>query len=154
MKDIVIGSDHGGFELKEDLKKYLEQLGYNVNDQGPKDENSVDYPDYGITLAEAISTGRYKKGILVCGTGIGMSIVVNKFPNVRGALCGDIFSSRLSRLHNDANIIILGGRVTGKGLAREMVETWLKTEFEGGRHQVRLDKIKKLEKDLMKGESK
>jgi ribose 5-phosphate isomerase B len=152
MKEVLIGADHGGFELKEDIKALLEEEGYQAIDVGTSTSDSVDYPDYGEKIAQSISKGENQRGILICGTGIGMSIVVNKFPNVRGALCGDIFSCKMSREHNDSNILILGGRVIGKGLAHEIVKTWLTTKFEGGRHQARLDKIKKIEKSLIKGE--
>ncbi|MBI3813696.1 MAG: ribose 5-phosphate isomerase B [Nitrospinae bacterium] len=151
MEKIAIAADHGGFELKEDIKLFLKEIGYEPVDFGTHNNDSVDYPDFGIKVAEAISKGDMTKGILICGTGIGMSIVVNKFSNVRGALCNDVYTTRMSREHNDSNILILGGRVVGKGLAREMVRTWLTAKFEGGRHQKRLDKIKELEEKIKKG---
>ncbi|HLA48869.1 MAG: ribose 5-phosphate isomerase B [Nitrospinae bacterium RIFCSPLOWO2_02_FULL_39_110] len=148
MEKIAIASDHGGFELKEEIKLFLKELGYEPVDFGTHNNDSVDYPDFGIKVAEAVSNGNIPSGILICGTGIGMSIVVNKFPGVRGALCNDIYTARMSREHNDSNILILGGRVVGKGLAMEMIRIWLTTKFEGGRHQKRLDKIKELEERI------
>ncbi|MFQ5482267.1 MAG: ribose 5-phosphate isomerase B [Nitrospinaceae bacterium] len=139
-----MASDHAGFELKEYLKEFLINNGFKINDIGVYDGNSVDYPDYGIKLAEKISKNSKDYGLIICGTGIGMSMVVNKFPNVRGALCHDLYTARLSRAHNDANILILGGRVLGKGLAEEIVRVWVDTPFEGGRHGRRVEKINHL----------
>jgi len=138
---IAIASDHGGFSLKLDIVSFLNELGYEVNDMGPKNQNSVDYPDYGIRIAQAVTTNRDSRGIVICGTGIGMSIVVNRFPGIRGTLCSDLYTAKLCREHNDSNILIMGGRVVGHGLAREIVKVWLSTPFDGGRHQKRLDKI-------------
>ena len=138
---IAIASDHGGFSLKVDIVSLLNELGYEVNDMGPKNQNSVDYPDYGIRIAQAVTTNSDSRGIVICGTGIGMSIVVNRFPGIRGTLCSDLYTAKLCREHNDSNILIMGGRVVGHGLAREIVKVWLSTPFEGGRHQKRLDKI-------------
>ena len=138
---IAIASDHGGFSLKVDIVSFLNELGYEVNDMGPKNHNSVDYPDYGIRIAQAVTQNTDSRGILICGTGIGMSIVVNRFPGIRGTLCSDLYTAKLCREHNDSNILIMGGRVVGHGLAREIVKVWLSTPFEGGRHQKRLDKI-------------
>ena len=152
MQKIAIASDHGGFELKEDIKLFLKEIGYKPVYFGTENSNSVDYPDFGAKIAEAIGRGEIQRGILICGTGVGMSIVVNRFPGVRGALCNDVYSACMSREHNDSNVLILGGRVVGKGLAREMVKTWITTKFEGGRHQKRLDKIKELEAKIRKGE--
>ena len=143
---IAIGSDHAGREMKEDLKEFLQSIGVEVVDMGVNDDKSVDYPDYGIPLAERVSKGEVPKGVLVCGTGIGMSILANKFKGVRAALVNDVFTARMAKEHNDANILVIGGRIVGKGLAREMLKTWLETRFEGGRHQTRLDKITELEK--------
>ncbi len=143
---IAIASDHGGYELKEDLKLFLDQLGYAVEDLGTNSEDSVDYPDYGINLSKKVASGIYEKGILVCGTGIGMSIVANKVTGVRAALVSDLYSARMSVEHNNANVIVIGGRVTGNQLAREIVKVWLESIFQGGRHQKRLDKIAELEK--------
>ena len=138
---IAIASDHGGFSLKVDIVSFLNELGYEVNDMGPKNQNSVDYPDYGIRIAKAVTTNTNSRGIVICGTGFGMSIVVNRFPGIRGTLCSDLYTAKLCREHNDSNILIMGGRVVGHGLAREIVKVWLSTPFEGGRHQKRLDKI-------------
>ena len=138
---IAIASDHGGFSLKVDIVSFLNELGYEVNDMGPKNQNSVDYPDYGIRIAQAVTKKTNSRGIVICGTGIGMSIVVNRFPGIRGTLCSDLYTAKLCREHNDSNILIMGGRVVGHGLAREIVKVWLSTPFDGGRHQKRLDKI-------------
>ena len=151
MEKIAIASDHTGRELKEDIKVFLKELGFdNVVDMGSNGNESVDYPDYGIPVAEKVSGGELENGILICGTGIGMSIVANKFPNVRAALVNDVYSARMAKEHNNANILVIGGRIAGKGLAREMVKTWLGTKFEGGRHQRRLDKIREIEKGMKK----
>ena len=138
---ISIASDHGGFSLKVDIVSFLYELGYEVNDMGPKYQNSVDYPDYGIRIAQAVTQNTDSRGIVICGTGIGMSIVVNRFTGIRGTLCSDLYTAKLCREHNDSNILIMGGRVVGHGLAREIVKVWLSTPFDGGRHQKRLDKI-------------
>lgn len=147
---IGLACDHGGFEIKQELKDFLKGLGIEPVDMGTFHENSVDYPDFGVLVAERVSQGNLEKGILVCGTGIGMSIVANKFPGVRAALANDLYSSRLSREHNDANILVIGGRIVGRDLAKEIVKVWLDTPFSGGRHQRRLDKIKVLEKAKFK----
>ncbi|MBI5453012.1 MAG: ribose 5-phosphate isomerase B [Deltaproteobacteria bacterium] len=146
MEKIVIASDHAGRELKEDIKDFLKSTGVEFIDLGVDNDDSVDYPDYGIPVAEKVSRGEVPKGILVCGTGIGMSILANKFANVRAALVSDVFTARMAKEHNDANILVIGGRIVGKGLAREMVKEWLEARFEGGRHQRRLDKITEVEK--------
>ncbi len=145
MEKIGIASDHGGFELKESIISHLLKNNWDVDDLGPHNEDSVDYPDYGIKLAEAVSLKKVGRGIVICGTGIGMSIVVNRYPGIRGALCTDLFTAKLCREHNDANILIMGGRVLGKGLAAEIVNIWLNTPFSGGRHQKRLDKIDQID---------
>jgi ribose 5-phosphate isomerase B len=147
---IGLACDHGGFELKEELKAFLISLGVEPIDMGTFNEDSVDYPDFGIFVAEKVSRGELEKGILICGTGIGMSIVANKFPKIRAALVNDLYSSRCSREHNDANILIVGGRIVGKGLAKEIVKMWLETPFAGGRHKRRLEKIEALEKEKFK----
>ncbi len=147
---IGLACDHGGFELKEEVKAFLKSVGTEPIDMGTFSEDSVDYPDFGILLAEKISRGELKKGILICGTGIGMSIVANKFKGVRAALVNDLFSSRFSREHTDANILVIGGRVVGRELAKEIVRVWLDTPFAGGRHQRRIDKIEELEKQKFK----
>jgi ribose 5-phosphate isomerase B len=146
MVTIAIASDHAGRELKEDIKAFLSERAIESVDMGTDGDESVDYPDYGIPVAEGVSSAKFEKGILICGTGIGMSIVANKFPGVRAALVSDLYSTRMAKEHNDANILVIGGRVVGKGLAREMVRVWLESTFEGGRHQRRLDKISGIEK--------
>jgi len=148
---IALGSDHAGFELKEDLRVYLGGQKLEVLDLGTYHEASVDYPDIGAAVAQKVSRGEVDRGVLICGSGIGMSIVANRFPGVRAALCHDVYTSRMSREHNDANLLVLGGRLIGKGLAREILNVWLATEFEGGRHQKRLDKIAALEKKITAG---
>ncbi len=140
-RKLYISSDHAGYELKEYLKAFVDQKGQQIEDLGPDDTQSVDYPDYGIKLALALTDDPNGIGLLVCGTGIGMSMVVNRFPRIRGALCHDLYTAKMSRAHNDANVLILGGRVIGKGLAEDILLTWLETPFEGGRHQRRVDKI-------------
>lgn len=147
---LAIGADHGGFELKEEVLKFLKTIkDIEVADYGVAGRDSVDYPDYGGKVSEAVSLGIVDRGILICGTGIGMSIVANRYPKVRAALCHDHFTARMSRLHNDANVLVMGERVIGKGVALELVKTWLETEFEGGgRHQLRLNKIQEIEKSL------
>ena len=146
---IGLACDHGGYELKEELKAFLKSLGIEPIDMGSFNEESVDYPDFGILVAEKVSRGELERGVLICGTGIGMSIVVNKFPGVRAALANDLYSARCSREHNDANILVIGGRLIGRDLAREIVKVWLATPFAGGRHQRRIDKINALEKRRM-----
>ena len=148
MEKIALASDHGGFDLKESVIAHLLNTGWEVDDLGPHSGDSVDYPDYGIKLAEAVAEKRVQRGIVICGTGIGMSIVVNRYPGIRGTLCSDLFTAKLCREHNDSNILIMGGRVIGKGLAAEIVNTWLNTPFEGGRHQRRLDKINQIDVSL------
>lgn len=150
MQKIAIASDHAGREIKDDIIEFLKGLGVEVIDMGVNSDASVDYPDYGTPVAERVSNGAIHKGILVCGTGIGMSILANKFRNVRAALVNDVYTARMAKEHNDANILVIGGRVVGKGLAREIVKTWLETTFEGGRHQRRLDKIREVEDRMMK----
>jgi len=148
MKKIAIASDHGGFNLKESMIAHLLNTGWEVDDLGPHNGSAVDYPDYGIKLAEAVADKKVERGIVICGTGIGMSIVVNRYPGIRGTLCSDLFTAKLCREHNDSNILIMGGRVIGVGLAAEIVNTWLNTPFEGGRHQRRLDKITQIDASL------
>ncbi len=147
---IALACDHGGFELKEELKTFLKSLGVEPIDLGTFNEDSVDYPDFGTLVAEKVSQGELEKGILICGTGIGMSMVANKFPRIRAAVANDLYSSRCSREHNDANILIIGGRIVGKELAKEIVKVWLETPFAGGRHKRRLEKIEALEKEKFK----
>lgn len=141
---ISIGSDHAGFELKSKIKEFL-AIGHEVIDRGVFNLESVDYPDFAEAVAREVVSGNAERGILVCGTGIGMSIAANKVPGVRAALCHDIETARLSREHNDANILALGGRTTDPQLAIKMVQEWLVTEFNGSRHARRLEKIRKIE---------
>lgn len=136
---IIIGCDHAAYRLKETLKKAMEAQGIAVTDVGTHSETSMDYPETGKIVAEKVSANEHDRGILICGTGLGMSMVANKYPHVRAALCNDLFSAAMSRRHNDANILVLGGRVIGDILALEILKTWLETPFEGGRHQRRLD---------------
>ena len=143
-KRIIIGSDHAAFKMKELISSFLEDRGMIVEDVGPNSESSVDYPDFGKKVAAAVSSGTFTRGILMCGTGLGMSMVANRFPHVRAALCGDLFAARMSREHNDANILVMGARVIGDILALEVVKTWLQTPFEGGRHCQRLDKFDRI----------
>ena len=144
---IVIGSDHAAVEMKEKIKAFLSELSFPVHDVGPFNTDSVDYPDFAIQVAKGVSSGKYEGGILLCGTGLGMSMVANRFPSVRAALCSDLFAAIMSRQHNDANILVMGARVIGDALALEIVRTWLKTPFEGGRHQLRLDKFDRIPTD-------
>jgi len=145
---IAIGSDHAGFELKKEIIALLSDLGIESIDYGTNGLELVDYPDIGIKVSEAVSDKKIERGILICGTGVGMSIVANKFPGVRASLCNDLFTAKMSRLHNDANILVLGGRIVGKDLAKEIVKTWINTPFEGERHCIRLNKIAQIEEHL------
>jgi ribose 5-phosphate isomerase B len=140
---IVIGSDHGGYELKEEIKKLLDEKGIKYEDVGTFSEESVDYPDYAAKVSEIVSSSEGKRrGILICGTGIGMSMVANKFPKIRAALCHDEYTARMAREHNDANILCMGGRVLDKGTAKKITEAWLETPFsEEERHKRRIEKI-------------
>jgi ribose 5-phosphate isomerase B len=147
---ILLGSDHGGLKLKEAVKQLLQEREIPYEDCGTDNGNSVDYPDFGEKVARRVSAGSADKGILFCGTGIGMSIVANKFPHVRAALATDTFMAQMAKEHNNANILVLGGRVLSEEQARAMVAAWLDADFEGGRHQGRLDKIARLERELCK----
>ncbi len=138
---IAIGSDHGGFELKEVIKPLLNELGHQVEDVGCFSTDSVDYPDQAMEVVSLIKSGKAERGILICGTGIGMSIAANRASGIRATLCHELFTAEMSRRHNDSNILCMGGRVIGPGLALEMVKIWLSTPFEGGRHSRRLSKI-------------
>lgn len=142
---VALASDHGGYRLKQAIAGYLEEQGIEYKDFGTMSEVSVDYPDYALAVAQAVSSGDCDRGILVCGTGIGIGIAANKVPGIRAALCHDTFSAQASREHNDANILTLGERVIGSGLALDIVATWLKSEFTGGRHARRVDKITAIE---------
>ena len=146
MKDrtIGIGCDHGGFELKEELKRRLLADGYEVTDKGIETLHEVDYPDIAVAVASGVTAGEYDCAILICGTGIGVSIAANKVPGIRAALCSDCFSARMAGEHNDANIITLGARTVGVELAWEIVKSYLGASFLGGKHQVRVDKINQL----------
>ena len=140
MYEILIGSDHGGFKLKQEIIKYLNELGHHVQDCGCYSEESCDYPDIAQQVAkEVLKTGN--RAILVCGTGIGMSIAANRFKGIRASHCTDTFTARMTRMHNNSNILCLGERITGTGLALDIVEIWLNTEFEGGRHERRINKL-------------
>jgi ribose 5-phosphate isomerase B len=147
---IVIGSDHAGYELKEQIKTVLKEKGCDVIDVGTESPASVDYPDFGIKAATLVGRGEVDRGVLVCGTGIGMSVIANKVKGVRAALITDLYSAIQSRKHLDANILVLGGRVIGRDLAAEITRAWLDTSFEGGRHQKRIEKIVQYEKDNLK----
>lgn len=147
---IALGSDHGGYRLKEAIKKHLESKGIEYIDYGTNSEESVDYPEFGKKVGEAVANGDCDRGIVVCGTGIGISLAANKVKGIRCALCGDTFSAKMSREHNNANMLSIGQRVVGEGLALEIVDIWLETEFEGGRHQNRVQKISEIETEYMK----
>ena len=143
---MFIGSDHGGLQLKDSIAAFLKERGIDFKDCGAFDASSVDYPDYAEKVAGAVSRGEVETGILICGTGIGISIAANKFPQVRAALVTDPFMAQMAKEHNNANILVLGGRITNPEKGREIVAAWLDATFEGGRHQGRLDKITALEK--------
>lgn len=136
---IAIACDHGGFVLQQDIVRLLGELGHQVSNQGCYTSESVDYPDYARKVCELVRNGESERGILICGTGIGMSMSANRYNGIRAALCHELFTARLSREHNDANVLCLGARVIGPGLALEMVRVWLETGFSGGRHQKRID---------------
>ena len=145
---IAIGCDHAGVALKNEITPILDDLKIEWEDFGTKEEESVDYPDFGEKVSNAVSKGKVDRGILICGTGIGMSIVANKFPGIRAALCHEDYSAKMSRLHNDSNILVLPGRVIKTETAIDIVKAWFATDFEGGRHQKRLDKITAIEEKL------
>ena len=138
---IALGSDHAGFELKTSVKAYLESLGHQVEDYGTFSPESVDYSDFGIAVGEAVASGRCERGVVCCGSGIGISIACNKVRGIRCALCLDTEMAELSRRHNDANVLAMGGRLTDFEEGRNIIDVWLSTPFEGGRHQRRIDKI-------------
>lgn len=142
---IAIASDHAGIRLKKIIKELLEKMSVKHDDYGTDSSESVDYPDFAEKISREVLRGKVDRGILICGTGIGMSIVANKFPGIRAALCNDLFTAKMSRMHNDANVLVIGGRIVGDDLAKEIVKIWLDTEFEGGRHMCRLEKIKNIE---------
>ncbi len=143
---LVIGSDHGGFELKGHVIKYLESKGIEYTDVGTYSEDSCDYPDIAKKACDMVVSGEAQKGILICGTGIGISMAANKVKGIRAALCSDVYSAKMTRVHNDANVLCMGGRVLGRELAFMIVDAFLENEFEGGRHQNRIEKIHALEK--------
>ena len=146
MHSVALGADHAGWELKEALKAWLMDAGCQVLDFGTHGPDSVDYPDYALQVAEAVTVGKVERGVLVCGTGIGMTIAANKIPGIRAALCGDVFTARMSREHNDANVLTLAGRLTGRETGLEILRAWLDTPFAGGRHARRVDKIGEMER--------
>jgi ribose 5-phosphate isomerase B len=138
---IIIASDHAGVDVKGQLVKLVGEIGHEVRDLGPADTSSVDYPDFAHAVAKAVAAGEADRGILVCGTGIGMSLAANRHAGVRAALCHDAFTAEMARLHNDANVLCIGARSTGPGVAEQIVRIFLATPFEGGRHQRRVEKI-------------
>ena len=142
---IALGADHAGYGLKEALKSWLINRGYQVLDLGTHSTESVDYPDYACLVAESVADHKVERGLLVCGTGIGMSIAANKVPGVRAALCADLYTARMSREHNDANVLVLGGRLMGADMAADILQAWLDTAFAGGRHARRVEKIADVE---------
>lgn len=146
---IALAGDHAGFLMKEAVKKHLEDRSVVFEDLGTYSTDSVDYPDFAFALAEKVTAGQYSSGILFCGTGIGMSIAANKVCGIRAALCHDAFTARMARLHNDANILVLGAGVIGQSVALGIVDLFLETAFQGGRHQRRLEKIKDFESRLL-----
>ncbi|PID21698.1 ribose 5-phosphate isomerase B [Sporosarcina sp. P3] len=144
---VAISSDHGGNNLRKEITNLLTELDIEYIDYGPDADTSVDYPDYAVPVANDVVAGKVDRGILICGTGIGMSISANKIKGIRCALVHDVFSAKATRGHNDTNMLAMGERVIGPGLAREIVSTWLETEFEGGRHERRINKMMELEKN-------
>ncbi|AND83410.1 ribose 5-phosphate isomerase B [Clostridium tyrobutyricum] len=147
---IALGSDHAGFPLKREIMEHLKTKNIEFKDFGTFSEDSCDYPDFAERVGEQVASKNYEFGILVCGTGIGISISANKIPGIRAALCGDTFSAHASREHNDANVLALGQRVVGSGLAMDIVDTFLNAEFQGGRHKKRIDKITMIENKYSK----
>ena len=147
---IALGSDHGGLSLKKEIIKHLESKNIQITDFGTYTEESCDYPDYALKVAQEIAVKNFELGILICGTGIGISIAANKVPGIRAALCSDTFSAHATREHNNANILALGGRVVGTGLALDIVDAFINAEFQGDRHQKRIDKITEIEKKYSK----
>ena len=144
---IAMACDHGGLRLKNVLKADLEKNGYEVEDFGTYSEDSCDYPDYASLAAKAVASGKCERGVVVCGTGIGVSITANKVDGIRCALCHDVFSAKATRNHNDSNMLAMGQRVIGEGLALEILHTWMTNEYEGGRHDARIEKMMALEKE-------
>lgn len=144
---VIITGDHAGMILRDEVKKVLEELGFEYEDTGADCKSSVDYPDYALPAAKRVASGEFDRGIFICGTGIGMSIAANKVKGIRCALTHDVFTAKATRQHNDSNILAMGERVIGAGLAHEIVKMWLTTEYEGGRHQLRVDKMMKAEEE-------
>ena len=147
IKNVAIACDHGGYELKLDVIRHLEEKGIAYEDFGCNSNESVDYPDYGIPAAKAVAEGKFDAGILICGTGIGMSLCANKVKGIRAAVCSDTFCARMTRAHNNANVLCMGARVIGLGVALDIVDSFLETEFEGGRHATRVEKVMAEEKN-------
>ncbi len=147
---LAIASDHGGYDLKREIIQFLEKNKINVTDLGNQSGESVDYPDYAEKVASLVSQGQVDAGILVCGTGIGMSIAANKFKGVRAAVVSDIYSAQMTKAHNNANVLCLGGRVSNPEEARELVRIWMETPYEGGRHEKRLQMIRRIEEKTLK----
>jgi len=148
VEKIIIGADHAGFALKESLKSCLVRLGLKLTDIGTDTADPVDYPDIGCRVAAGVSSGAFARGILICGSGVGMTIIANKYPRVRAVLCLDEETAELSRRHNDTNVLCLAGRKTDPEKAEKIIEIWLKTAFEGGRHNRRIEKIREIEKEV------
>lgn len=146
MKVIVTG-DHAGMTLRNEVKSVLEELGFDYEDTGPDCMSSVDYPDYAIPAAKRVANGEFDRGVFICGTGIGVSISANKVDGIRCALTHDVFTAKATRQHNNSNVLAMGERVIGPGLAREIVKTWLTTDYEGGRHEHRVEKMMQAEKE-------
>ncbi len=146
MQAIALGADHAGFPLKEALKSWLIERGYEVVDCGTQSAESVDYPDYAAAVAGAVTAGKAGRGVLVCGTGLGMAMAANKVPGIRAAACTDVYTARLSREHNDANVLALGARITARDSAIEILESWLAAEFAAGRHARRVAKLAAIER--------
>ncbi|WAA09655.1 ribose 5-phosphate isomerase B [Fervidibacillus albus] len=144
---VAVASDHGGIHIRAEIIDLLKEMGLEYEDFGCDCETSVDYPDYALPVAEKVANGEFDRAILICGTGIGMSIAANKVKGIRCSLCHDVYSARLTREHNDANVLAMGERVIGPGLARDIAKTWLTTEFTGGRHERRIGKITDYEKN-------
>ena len=146
IKNVAIACDHGGYELKLAVMKHLDELGVTYTDFGCDSDKSVDYPDYGVPAAKAVAEGKFEAGILICGTGIGMSLCANKVKGIRAAVCTETFVARMTRAHNNANVLCMGARVIGAGVALDIVDAFLSTEFDGGRHATRIGKVMDLEK--------
>jgi ribose 5-phosphate isomerase B len=151
MSKIVVGADHGGFELKEELKRFLQRKGFSVKDVGTYSPERCDYPVYAYAAAKEVSTGRYPRAVIICKSGIGDSIVANKLPRVRAALCYNVKAARLSRQHNDSNVLVLGSMFASRQQAKRILTAWLSTEFEGGRHLKRIRQIRAIEEGIRCG---